>query len=64
MKEDFTDFIEISGLLEYDPETIYKIYKKNPERLLKRLWQTLIPIFIYVFGVGWDKLTGRLKNEQ
>jgi len=64
MKEDFTDFIEVSGLLHYDPETISKIYKKNPKRLLKRLWQTLIPIFTYLFSVGWDKLTGRLKNEE
>ena len=24
MKEDFTDFIEASGLLNYDPETISK----------------------------------------
>ena len=64
MKEDFTDFIEVSGLLNYDPETISKIYKKNPKRLLKRLWQTLLPIFAYIFSVGWDKLTGRLKNEQ
>ena len=64
MKEDFTDFIEVSGLLNYDPDTIAKIYKKNPKRLLKRLWQTLIPIFAYIFSVGWDKLTGRLKNEQ
>jgi len=39
MKEDFTDFIEVSGLLNYDPDTISKIYKKNPKRLLKRLWQ-------------------------
>ena len=57
MKEDITDFIEVSGLLNYDPDTISKIYKKNPKRLLKRLWQTLIPIFAYIFSVGWDKLT-------
>jgi len=63
MIEDFTDFIEVSGLLKYDPEIISKIYRKNPKRLLKRLWQTLIPIFAYIFSVGWDKLTGRLKNE-
>ena len=30
MKEDFTDFIEVSGLLNYDPDTISKIYRKNP----------------------------------
>ena len=64
MNGDFTDFIEVSGLLNYDPETISKIYQKNPKRLLKRLWQTLIPIFAYIFSVGWDKLTGRLKQEK
>ncbi len=64
MNGDFTDFIEISGLLNYDPETISKIYQKNPKRLLKRLWQTLIPIFAYIFSVGWDKVTGKLKKER
>jgi len=64
MKEDFTDFIEVSGLLNYDPDTISKIYKKNPKRLLKRLWQTLLPIFAYIFSIGWDKLTGRLKMKS
>ena len=47
MNEDYTDFIEASGLLKYDPEIISKIYQKNPKRLFKRLWQTLIPIFAY-----------------
>ncbi len=64
MKEDFKDFIEASGLLEYDPETISKIYRKNPKRLFKRLWQTLIPIFAYIISVGFDKITGKLKNES
>jgi len=64
MKEDFKDFIEASGLLEYDPVTISKIYRKNPQRLLKRLWQTLIPIFSYILLVSWDKITGALKNEK
>ena len=41
-----------------------KIYRKNPKRLFKRLWQTLIPIFIYIFSVGLDKLTGKLKKES
>ena len=63
MNEDFKDFIEASGLLKYDPLTISKIYRKNPQRLLKRLWQTLIPIFSYIISVGWDKITGALKNE-
>ena len=65
MKEDFKDFIEASGLMEYNPETISKIYAKNPQRLFKRLWQTLVPIFSYLLAVGWDKITGRLnKSEQ
>ncbi len=64
MKEDFKDFIEASGLLEYDPVTIAKIYRKNPKRLFKRLWQTLIPIFAYIISVGFDKITGKLKNES
>tara|TARA_Y100001970_G_scaffold205127_1_gene249808 strand:- start:1769 stop:3622 length:1854 start_codon:yes stop_codon:yes gene_type:complete len=64
MKEDFKDFIEASGLLTYDPETISKIYQKNPKRLIKRLWQTLVPIFSYIFSVGWDKITGRLKKKS
>ena len=64
MNEDYTDFIEASGLLKYDPEIISKIYQKNPNRLFKRLWQTLIPIFLYIISVGWDKLTGQLKKES
>ena len=64
MNEDFTDFIETSGLLNYDPETIAKIYQKNPKRLLKRLWQTLVPIFAFILSIGWDKITGRLKKES
>ena len=64
MNEDYKDFIEASGLLKYDPEIISKIYQKNPSRLFKRLWQTLIPIFLYIISVGWDKLTGQLKKES
>ncbi|MDC3029047.1 AarF/UbiB family protein, partial [Prochlorococcus sp. AH-716-P20] len=64
MNEDYTDFIEASGLLKYDPEIISKIYQKNPRRLFKRLWQTLIPIFLYIISVVWDKLTGQLKKES
>ena len=64
MKEDFKDFIEASGLLNYDPEIISKIYKRNPKRLLKRLWQTLVPIFGYIISVVWDKITGKLKKDS
>ncbi len=64
MNEDYTDFIEASGLLKYDPKIISEIYRRNPKRLFKRLWQTLIPIFIYIVSVGWDKLTGQLKKAS
>ena len=65
MAEELSDFIEASGLLEYDPKAIDSIYKKNPVRLLRRLWQTLLPIGLFLLGVGWEKLIGSLeKNER
>tara|TARA_Y100001968_G_scaffold333736_1_gene398855 strand:- start:18207 stop:20072 length:1866 start_codon:yes stop_codon:yes gene_type:complete len=64
MAEELSDFIEASGLLEYDPEAIRKIYKRNPKRLIIRLWQTLIPIFLFVISVGSDKLLGLLKDPK
>ena len=64
MVEELSDFIEAAGLLEYDPETIKKIYQRNPRRLLSRLWQTLIPIFFLLIKIGWEKLIGTLKNEE
>ena len=41
---DIGDFIEAAGLESYAPEAIPKIYKKSPKRLLKILWQTVLPI--------------------
>ncbi len=65
MAEELSDFIEASGLLEYDPIAIDSIYKKNPIRLVRRLWQTLLPIGFFLLGVGWEKLIGSLeKNER
>ncbi len=65
MAEELSDFIEASGLLEYDPVAIDSIYKKNPIRLLRRLWQTLLPLGLFLLGVGWEKLIGSLeKNER
>ena len=65
MAEELSDFIEASGLLEYDPAAIDSIYKKNPIRLLRRLWQTLLPIGLFLIGVGWEKLIGSLEiNER
>ncbi len=64
MKEELGDFIEAAGLESYDPNQIKSIYTKYPTRLIKRLWQTLIPIALFLTGVGWEKLIGALKNEK
>ncbi len=64
MAEELSDFIEASGLLSYDPAAIDSIYKKNPIRLLRRLWQTLLPIGLFLVGVGWEKLIGSLEKDE
>ena len=64
MAEELSDFIEASGLLSYDPVAIDSIYKKNPIRLLRRLWQTLLPIGLFLLGVGWEKLLGSLEKNR
>ena len=64
MAEELSDFIEASGLLSYDPVAIDSIYKKNPIRLLRRLWQTLLPIGLFLLGVGWEKLIGALDKDE
>jgi len=64
MKEELGDFIEAAGLESYDPDQIKSIYTKYPTRLIKRLWQTLIPIALFLIGVGWEKLIGVLKSEK
>ena len=64
MAEELSDFIEASGLLEYDPIAIDSIYKKNPIRLVRRLWQTLLPIGLFLLGVGWEKLIGSLDKDE
>ena len=61
---DLSDFIEVSGLLAYDPAAITRIYAGHPQRLLKRLWQTLVPIGLYLVGVASDWLFGLLKNKE
>ncbi len=64
MNQDLGDFIEASGLEAYDPSQITKIYQRNPERLIKRVWQTLIPICLFLIKVGFEKLLGFLKKEK
>ena len=61
---DLSDFIEASGLLSYDPEAITRIYAGHPQRLIKRLWQTLVPIGLYLLGVSTDWLFGLLNNRE
>ena len=58
------DFLEAAGLLSYDPAAITRIYTGHPQRLFRRLWQTLVPIGLYLLGVGFDWLTGRLKATE
>ena len=64
MAEELGDFIEASGLLEYDPKAIAEIYRGHPYRLLRRLWQTLLPLGIFLFRVGIDKITGTLNDQN
>jgi predicted unusual protein kinase regulating ubiquinone biosynthesis (AarF/ABC1/UbiB family) len=61
---DLSDFIEVSGLLEYDPAAISRIYAGAPQRLIRRIWQTLVPIGLYLVSVGIDWLTRRLSNPD
>ena len=61
---DLSDFIEAAGLLSYDPAAITRIYAGHPQRLIRRLWQTLVPIGLYLLGVGFDWLTRRLDDKQ
>ena len=61
---DLGDFIEAAGLLNYDPNAISRIYAGHPQRLIRRLWQTLVPISLYMFGVGFDWISGALNIEE
>lgn len=61
---ELSDFIEAAGLLSYDPAAITRIYAGHPQRLIRRLWQTLVPIGLYLLGVGFDRLSRRLTNPD
>ena len=58
------DFIEAAGLLSYDPGAITRIYAGHPQRLLRRLWQTLVPIGIYLLAVASDRLSGAPRSSS
>ena len=62
--QELGDFIEVSGLLSYDPAAITRIYAGHPQRLIRRLWQTLVPIGLYLLGVLFDWFTGLLKDRD
>ena len=64
MTAELGDFIEAAGLLEYDPAAITRIYAGHPQRLIRRLWQTLVPIGLLLLGVAFDWLFQLLKDEQ
>ncbi|TCD57997.1 ABC1 kinase family protein [Synechococcus sp. BS55D] len=64
MNQELGDFIEASGLMEYDPAAITRIYAGHPNRLLKRLWQTLMPIGLLLLGIGFDWLFQLLKSPE
>ncbi|MCT0214637.1 AarF/ABC1/UbiB kinase family protein [Synechococcus sp. CS-1324] len=61
---ELSDFIEAAGLLSYDPEAISRIYAGHPQRLFRRLWQTLVPIGLFLVGVGFERFTGLLANPE
>ena len=61
---ELSDFIEAAGLLRYDPAAITRIYSGHPQRLLRRLWQTLVPIGLYLLSVATDWLTRRLADPD
>ncbi|MCT0228823.1 AarF/ABC1/UbiB kinase family protein [Synechococcus sp. CS-1331] len=63
-RTELSDFIEAAGLLSYDPAAITRIYAGHPQRLIRRLWQTLVPIGLYLLGVWFDWFTGLLKGPD
>ena len=62
--EELGDFLELSGLLVYDPAAITRLYAGHPKRLLRRLWQTLVPISLFLLGGVVDRFTGQLSNPE
>ena len=62
--EELGDFLEAAGLLRYDPAAITRIYAGHPQRLLRRLWQTLVPIGLYLIAVGVDWASGAIRTPD
>ena len=53
-----------ADLNRYDPEAVARLYRGRPQQLLRRLWQTLIPIGAFLLAVLMDRLTGRLGQKE
>ena len=64
IEQELGDFIEAAGLLSYDPAAITRIYAGHPQRLLRRLWQTLLPIGLLLLGLATDWVLGLLKSPE
>ena len=64
IEQELGDFIEAAGLLSYDPAAITRIYAGHPQRLLRRLWQTLLPIGLLLLGLASDWVLGLLKSPE
>lgn len=58
------DVIGAADLNRYDPEAVARLYRGHPRQLLRRLWQTLVPIGAFLLAVLMDRLTGRLRQED
>lgn len=64
IEQELGDFIEAAGLMAYDPAAITRIYAGHPQRLIRRLWQTLVPIGLLLLGIGSDWMLGLLKTPE
>jgi predicted unusual protein kinase regulating ubiquinone biosynthesis (AarF/ABC1/UbiB family) len=64
IEQELGDFIEASGLMAYDPAAITRIYAGHPQRLIRRLWQTLVPISLLLLGIGSDWVLGLLMTPE
>ncbi len=54
----------LEDILVYDPDAIAAFYRKRPFQILFRLIHIFWIAFGYVFGLLWDKLTGRQKVNE
>jgi predicted unusual protein kinase regulating ubiquinone biosynthesis (AarF/ABC1/UbiB family) len=64
IEQELGDFIEAAGLMAYDPAAITRIYAGHPQRLIRRLWQTLVPISLLLLGIGSDWMLGLLNTPE